>query len=367
MVAAKRIGLQNGKMQFRYQKKTRHSGSLSAFNDKTQKPAFLLVCLLAMTNFVISQDHPSASTQPLPDRSGAAAAPVLIIHGLCPPATAQPKDEACARLITRAEFGSLITALDPKMPESNRLALATEYVRLLTLSREAERLKLDQTPEFKMLEDFTRLQLLERQLVRKLSADSSVSEAEVASAFAKNQKDYEEGIVDRVLLPRGPAPSPTADLQEAEAMRKRVVAGEDIDKLQGEIWRAKGRLGPAPSTRLGPVRRSSLPPAARGVFDLTAGEVAPLIDDRDGFYVYKLKSKTLPPLETVAPTIRGTLASEHLQARMSTLRDAVSISVNEEYFGPLPKTEDLARHHGMQHHGSSIQPMTEKEKQRLPR
>src|SRR5262249_11467997 len=218
-----------------------------------------------------------------------------------------------------------------------------------------------------MLEDFTRLQLLERQLVRKLSADSSISEAEVAGAYAKNQKDYEEGIVDRVLLPRGPAPSSTAELQEAQAVRKRLVAGEEIEKLQGEIWRVKGRLGPAPSTRLGPVRRSSLPQAARGVFDLKAGEVAPLIDDRDGYYIYKLESKTLPPLETVAPAIRGALASEHLQASMSTLRDAVSISVSEEYFGPLPKTEDLARHHGMQHHGSSIQPMTEKEKQRLPR
>ena len=367
MVAANRIGLQNGKMQFRYQKRIRRSGSLSPRKDKALKRALLLVCLLAMTSFVISQDRPKAPSQAAPDRSGAAAAPVLIIHGLCPRATAPLKDEECARLITHAEFGSLITALDPKMPESNRLALATEYARLLTLAQEAKRLKLDQTPEFKMLEDFTRLQLLERQLVRKLSSDSSVTEAEVAGAFAKNQKEYEEGIVDRVLLPRGTAPSPTADLEEAEAIRKRVVAGEDIDKLQGEIWRAKGRLGPPPSTRLGPVRRSSLPPAARGVFDLTAGEVAPVIDDRDGFYIYKLESKTLPPLETVAPAIRGALASEHLQTRMSALRDAVSISVNEDYFGPMPKTEDLARHHGMQHHGSSIQPMTEKEKRQLPR
>src|SRR5262249_46634478 len=144
MVAANRIGLQNGKMQFRYQKKTRHSGPLPAFNDKTLKGVLLLLCLLALTSFVISQDHPRASSHPFPDRPRAAAAPILIIHGLCPPAAAKAKDKECARPITRAEFGSLITALDPKMPESNRLALATEYVRLLTLAQEAERLKLDQ-------------------------------------------------------------------------------------------------------------------------------------------------------------------------------------------------------------------------------
>jgi parvulin-like peptidyl-prolyl cis-trans isomerase-like protein len=367
MVAANGIGLQNGKMQFPYQKNIGCTVFLSSCIGKPTMLALLPACLLAMTSFVIGQDRPKASSTSSP-RGSVASAPVLIVHGLCP-AEAVPRSNegSCERPITHAEFDQLISALDPKMPESNRLALATEYVRLLTLAREAERLKLDQTPEFKILEDFNRLQLMERQLVRKLSADSSVSESEVAEAFAKDQKEYAEGIVRRIMFPKEAANSTTNERQEAEAVRKRVVAGEDIDKLQGEIWRAKGRTGSMPSTRLGPLRRSALPPAAREVFDLKAGEVAPLFDDRDGYYIYKLESKTLPPLETVAPAIRGALASEHLQARMRSLRDAVSISVNEDYFGPLPRTEDLARHHGMQHAGSPIQPMTEKEKKRLPR
>ena len=365
MVAANGIGLQNGKMQFRYQKKIESSGFLSSIHHKAAKTGLLALCLLTMTSFVISQGRSDASSAPLP--AGSDAAPVLIVHGLCPAANvAKPKKGDCDHVITRAEFGKLITALDPKMPESNRLALATEYVRLLTLGREAERLKLDQTPEFKILEDFTRLQLLERQLVRKLSADSLVSEAEIAQVFVRDQKEYEEAVVGKILIPKGTVNSPSG-LQEAEGIRKRAIAGEDLDQLQREIWTTKGHGSPAPSTRIGPLRRSALPVAAREVFDLKAGEVAPLIDDRDGYYIYKLESKTLPTLETVAPAIRGSLASEHLQTRMRDLRDAVSISVNEDFFGALPKTEDLARHHGMQHAGSSLQPMTEKEKQRPPK
>src|SRR5262249_30242387 len=189
------------------------------------------LCVLAMTSFVISQDRAKAPVPASPDSSVAAAAPVLIIHGFCPDAiVAQSDEEVCARRITRAEFGSLITALDPKMPQSNRLALATESVGLLTLPREAERLKLAKTPELKLLEDFNRLQLMERQLVRKLSADSSVSDAEVAAAFAKNQQEYEEGIVRRVLVPKGAPNSTTNELEQVQAIRKRVVAGGEKRK-----------------------------------------------------------------------------------------------------------------------------------------
>jgi hypothetical protein len=352
--------LQHVKMQLTFQK----LGTCTLFSSSRKKypnPMLLLpLCLLSLTSFVISQDHP----QVVPPRSSAANTPILVIHNICSSSTdINSKQEKCEHRVTRAEFDRLITALDPKMPESNRLALATEYVRLLAMAGEAERMNLDKTPEFKMLEDFTRLQLLERQLVRKLTQDTQVSDAEVAEAFQRNQKEYEEGVVRRIVLPKTSTAVASAQFEEAEKIRQRAIAGEDLEQLQREIWSRNGH-GPVPATRMGPLRRSALPSGAQEVFDLKTGSFAPLIDDRDAYYIYKLESKTLPSLESVAPAIRGALTSEHLQARMRSLRDKVSISVNEDYFGALPKTDDLARHHGMQH-GSSLQPMTEQEKKQL--
>jgi len=38
------------------------------------------------------------------------------------------------------------------------------------------------------------------------------------------------------------------------------------------------------------------------------------------------------------------------------------ISVNEDYFGALPSTEELAKHHGLEHTGSHMMPMRDQEK-----
>lgn len=343
------------KMQLTFQK-LGFCGFLRASGRKYLAAMKLPLCLLSLTSFVIAQ-APQGPSQPA---NSSASTPILIIHNLCAASAKVKTEGACEQQVTRSEFDSLIAALDPKMPESNRLALATEYVRLLALANEAERMNLDKTPEFKMLEDFTRLQLLERQLVRKLSQDTQVSDAEVSEVFQRNQKDYEEGVVRRIILPKTSGAPVSEQFEQAQKIRNRAIAGEDLDQLQRETWTTYGH-GQVPSTRMGPLRRSALPLGAQEVFDLRAGEFAQLNDDRDAYYIYKLESKSLLPLESVAPAIRGALTSEHLQKRMASLHGAVSISVNEDYFGVLPKTDDLARHHGIQH-GSPLQPMTEQQK-----
>src|SRR5262245_42760484 len=71
---------------------------------------------------------------------------VLIVHNLCTggaPA-AKASDGPCNTVIRKADFDNLIVALDPNMPASDRLVLATQYVKLLVLGHEAERRKLDQ-------------------------------------------------------------------------------------------------------------------------------------------------------------------------------------------------------------------------------
>src|SRR5215475_14658966 len=72
--------------------------------------------------------------------------PVIVIHNLCGSHAAnvqvrsrKPNSRPCETPISRLEFESLAAAVDSSLPQSQRLALATEYVKLLVLSQEAER------------------------------------------------------------------------------------------------------------------------------------------------------------------------------------------------------------------------------------
>jgi parvulin-like peptidyl-prolyl isomerase len=288
--------------------------------------------------------------------------PVLILHNLCAQqSNTNPAAKSCETVITRAEFDSLVAALDPAMPDSNRLNLATEYARLLVLAEEARRLKLDQQPQFKELEDFTQLQLLERQLVRALGTEAAtVSKDDVEQYYKQNAASYELGSLRRLFIPKTGS---AGELAQAEEMRKRAAKGEDFDSLQGEIWSAQGRITDRPSTRIGPARRPLVPAAQQKMFDANPGDVSAVQSDDSGYTIYKLESKTTIPLETVEADIRGRLQSQRLQDRIRDLRAAVMISVNEDYFGDLPKTEELAKHHGMEHQGSHLMPMPNSEKQ----
>lgn len=292
---------------------------------------------------------------------------VLIIHNLCAgnAQSAKVSGKACETVIKKGDFDNLMAALDPNMPEADRLVLATQYVKLMVLGHEAERRKLDQQPTFRQLEEFTRLELLQRQLVRALEAEtSSISPDEIARYYREHPANFEEGSFRRIYIPRQ---SKAGEAEAAQAIQQRATKGEDFDTLQREVWTAQGRPAGAPPTSIGILRRSSLPGPVQSVFDLKPGAVSALIADADGYNIYKMESKRVIPVETASSELRSSMASERLQERIRKLRSAVMISVNEDYFGPLPSTEELAKHHGLEHSESHMTPMTDAEKTASPR
>ena len=318
----------------------------------------LCTCLVAATVALAQSNNPAAHapTQSNPSQ------PVLILHSLCVASSGSGTEGSCETVITKEDFDSLIAALDPHMPESNRLFLATEYAKLLVLGNEAERLKLDQDPTFKQLMAFTRLQLLERQLVRQLEQQASqISQADISGYYREHLTDFGEGSFLKIYIPKE---GKWTSSEQAELIQKRAAGGEDFGKLQQEVWTAQGRPSGAPTTQTGTIRRSNLTVTFQKIFDLRPGEVSSLISDSGGYYVYKLLTKEAVPEQTVSSEIRTVMANQRLQERISKLRSAVMISVNEDYFGPLPSTEELAKHHGMEHQGSHMMPMSEQEKKR---
>ena len=292
--------------------------------------------------------------------------PVLIIHGECSPQPSGPKrngvDASCDTVIKREKFDNLVAATDPNMSASNRLVMATEYVRLRVMANEAERLKLDQTPAFHELEQILRLQALEQQLMRYLDKESAaILPQEITAYYQEHLARFEQASLRKIYIPKQ---GRWTQADAAQPIRQRAAQGEDFDALEHEVWSALGRPSGAPLTRMGTLRRADLAESEQKVFDLKPGAVSELFEEPGGFAIFKLESERVQPLSEVENDIRYRLAGERMQERINKLRGAVSVSVNEDYFGTLPSTEELAKHHGMEHAGSHLMPMSDAEKNR---
>src|SRR5258708_33853384 len=104
-----------------------------------------------------------------------------------------------------------------------------------------------------------------------------------------------------------------------EELRGRPAAGEDFAKLQDEAIAASGFKG-KPPTRLGKVRRTSLPPDQGEVFNLKVGETSQLISTPNGHLVYKVGDKDTLPLDHVREEISTTMQSQSIQDAMQAIQ-----------------------------------------------
>jgi hypothetical protein len=128
--------------------------------------------------------------------------------------------------------------------------------------------------------------------------------------------------------------------KEAETLRARAVAGEDVSRLQKEAYDAAGVSGnTAPNPGLRDMRRRSLPLTHAAVFDLKPGEVSPVISDTTAHYIYKMDSKGMVPLETVRKEIWNMLRRQRSQKMIESVQQPFNTEVNSAYFG-ADKDED---------------------------
>src|SRR6266851_3005822 len=167
-----------------------------------------------------------------------------------PPAAAAPADgfdkvvlTVGDEKMTAAEFEKFIEAL----PEQYRAAakgpgkrqVAEQLVSLKTLAQEARKRKLDKDPAYKAQLAFQAENLLAGILYRDLSTNLKLDEADVRKYYDGHPNEYERVKARHILIRTKGAPSPAvkAELTEeealakAQALRARIVAGEDFGTI----------------------------------------------------------------------------------------------------------------------------------------
>jgi hypothetical protein len=308
---------------------------------------------------------------------------VLTIKGVCPatapkaktaaPGTKSPaaaKEPAkssanCETVITRAEFEKMASGIAPNMTPQLKRQLASVYPRLLVMSQEAEKHGLQNSPQYKEVMKFARMQILTNELQRSIQEEAEkVSQQDIADYYKKNPEAFEQYSLERLYVPLTKQAAEEAEANEkkdsekepeketeqpekakqeqdeqemsklAESLRARASAGEDFAKLQKEAFTAAARKVEPPTVSMPKVRRTGLPSSHAAVFDLKPGEVSVVFSDAGGHFVYKLVSKEQVALDQVKEEIRGTLRTQRMRDAMDKVQNSFKTETNEAYFGP---------------------------------
>ena len=285
---------------------------------------------------------------------------MITIPGLCDkPPVDKSKAANCKTVVTRAEFEQLVAAVAPTIAPPARKQLATQYGMALVMVHKAHEMGLDQGPKFQELMRVARIGVLTKELSQNLQEEAGkISDKEIETYYHNNEASFQEVELQRIFIPRSKQTAESKDKparrrggQEAaqkeqqesedamkklaEALRGRAAAGEDFAKLQDEAIAASGFKG-KPPTRLGKVRRTSLPPDQGEVFNLKPGETSQLISTPNGYLVYKVGEKDTLPLDNVREEISPPCSRSACRMRCKAIQQSATPELNPKYFADAP-------------------------------
>jgi len=276
---------------------------------------------------------------------------VITINGLCDkPAAQKATATACKTVVTKAEFERLISAVAPNIAPAARKQLATQYGTALVMVHKAHEMGLDKGPKFEELMRVARIGVITKELNQQLQDDASkIPDKDIEAYYHTNEGAFQQADLERVFIPRSkqvveakdkPVDDAAKKSQQeseeamkklADSLRARAAAGEDFEKLQEEAAAAADFKG-KPPTKLGKVRRTSLPPDQAQVFSLKPGEASQLITTPNGYLIYKIGEKDTLPLDKVRDEIFSTLRSQRMQETLQSIQASASPQLNEKYF-----------------------------------
>ncbi len=244
------------------------------------------------------------------------------------------------------------------MPAAQKKQLADQYVKALVLAQKARDLGLDHGTEFDQQMYIARLKILASMAYQQLQKDAAnVSDTEVNEYYEKHAADYKTITFDRLYVPKQKqidtsaqkandpdaakkqAASEAAMKEEADKLRTRAAAGEDITKLQQEAYDFAGSKQKAASPRQENVRKSVIPPADASIVELKSGDVSPVFNDPTGFMIYKVVEVKELPVASVRDEIARTLQGDKMKNALDSLQNSTKTTLDESYFAtPAPPT-----------------------------
>jgi peptidyl-prolyl cis-trans isomerase C len=256
--------------------------------------------------------------------------------------------------ITAAQFNAFVESLPAQyrnnMGRGNgRKQLADNIAKTLTLAQEAQKRKLDQTPEFKSQEMFQNLNLLANALATQAGKDLQVTEADVRQYYEAHKNEFETVHARHILIrftgSQVPVRPGQKDLTDAEALakaqevRKKIQDGGDfaaIAKAESDDVGSGGNGGELPPFRHGQM----VPSFETAAFAMKAGELSEPVKSQFGYHIILVVSHDAKPFEEVRADLETRMKPEQTQKAVNNLiaelQKANPPVLDPEFFPPAP-------------------------------
>jgi hypothetical protein len=310
----------------------------------------LVLAMSLLSRVATSQTGPAAA----PPAAGAGAAdtatvgpdiPVITVEGFCGTDPGAKQKAPCRTVLTRSEFENLADAAGASGMAA-KASFAAFYIQFSLFAREAQKRGIDKDPVFQRKLEMARIQLLGQVLLQDLQTKSrQFAPGDLEKFFRENPALFEQRALLRVFIPntkfenlpngiQRPIPETVSEMKlVAEAIYSRARAGADFETLQKEALDTAS-LKEEMSAKLEKMSRGQLRQTHQVVFDLKPGEVSALFDERDeGYYIYKMVSKEIPPFESVKSDVELALEKQRMDTWKKDITEPAKVSLNEQYFG----------------------------------
>src|SRR6185437_13529590 len=205
--------------------------------------------------------------------------------------------------ITAAQFLEMVKALPQQYQETakgaGRRDFARNLVELQVLSDEAVKQNLDKDPTTEMMLQFQRDNTLSSAEFQRLQQTSNVSDADIQAYYDAHKAEYEvltgRHILIRMKGSPMPAPAGKPELTEAEAkdkaeaIRKRILAGEDFAAVAKA--ESDDTVSGAKGGDLGEFRKGMMvPPFETAAFALKTGDISEPVQSPFGYHIIQIQS-----------------------------------------------------------------------------
>lgn len=251
--------------------------------------------------------------------------------------------------LTAADYEHLVAAL-PQQYQAyakgpGKRAFAENLVQMKLLSNEAVKENLDKEPQVQDQLKFQREDLLARTMFMHYQETAKVDDAAVQQYYQSHSGEFESVKASHILIRVKGAPMPAAAgkaeltdeaaLAKAQAIRKRLVGGEDFATV------AKAESDDTGSAQnggsLGEFHRGQMvPPFEQAAFSMKPGDLSEPVKTPFGYHIIKVEAHTTRPLAEVKPEIEKKLRPDIARKQLEALRTATAVQFDDAYFGPAP-------------------------------
>ncbi len=271
---------------------------------------------------------------------------------VAPPAPALPPNRVVLQVgeiaLTAGQLEQILEAYpEPQRVYANgpgRLQFIEQLIRVLMLSQEGKRRKLDQTDRYRNQLSYSAAGILSNHTEEDIRKKIKIDDAMLQDYLKAHPLEYMQLRARHILiraqgssLPLEPGHNELTDaeaLAKAQELRAKIVAGADfadVAKSESNDISTNEKGGD-----LGFFKRGQMPPSIEeAAFALKPGEISQPVKTSMGYTVIKVEeSKPVKSFEELRPDLERNLRNEMTRKYLEDLKALTKIEIDPEFAAP---------------------------------